>query len=211
MLKNKNSHADHGVRKYDPELGRFTMPDPLWEKYYGWTPWQYSANNPISLYDNDGKKIYVTGSNDSEIKAVKNYLNEMRKTETGSMMYNFLDAIPEPVTYTAKKLPAKNGKDPVGQASSKVTPSMNEKFEQIYQFEQGYIELDITDPNFDKIGTTSHETGHVYDAAKNPEKYYKEKQKSKNKESSELEKSANDAEKKVQKESKELKSKKDDK
>ena len=29
--------GDHGVRKYDYEIGRFTSVDPLWEKYTGWT------------------------------------------------------------------------------------------------------------------------------------------------------------------------------
>ena len=30
----ENSLADHGVRKYDDGIGRFTSIDPLWEKYY---------------------------------------------------------------------------------------------------------------------------------------------------------------------------------
>ncbi|HRP01014.1 MAG TPA: hypothetical protein PLE30_00030 [Candidatus Kapabacteria bacterium] len=33
-----------GVRKYDYEIGRFTSVDPLWEKYTGWTGYQYSGN-----------------------------------------------------------------------------------------------------------------------------------------------------------------------
>ena len=36
--------GDHGVRKYDYEIGRFTSVDPLWEKYTGWTGYQYSLN-----------------------------------------------------------------------------------------------------------------------------------------------------------------------
>jgi len=47
--------ADHGVRKYDYDIGRFTSTDVLFEKYYGWTPYQYSANNPINLLDWNGK------------------------------------------------------------------------------------------------------------------------------------------------------------
>jgi RHS repeat-associated protein len=39
--------ADHGVRKYDYDIGRFTSTDVLFEKYYGWSPYQYSANNPL--------------------------------------------------------------------------------------------------------------------------------------------------------------------
>ena len=34
--------GDFGVRKYDDEIGRFTSPDPLWEEYRAWSPYQYS-------------------------------------------------------------------------------------------------------------------------------------------------------------------------
>ena len=47
--------ADHGVRKYDNILGQFTSIDPMWEKYYGWTPYHYSLNNPIGRKDDNGK------------------------------------------------------------------------------------------------------------------------------------------------------------
>jgi hypothetical protein len=32
-------------------IARFTCPDPLWEKYYSWTPYQYAACNPVSMYE----------------------------------------------------------------------------------------------------------------------------------------------------------------
>ncbi|MBX3043264.1 MAG: hypothetical protein KF896_06070 [Ignavibacteriae bacterium] len=31
--------------------------DPLWEKYFGWSPYQYCMNNPISNYDDNGKWV----------------------------------------------------------------------------------------------------------------------------------------------------------
>jgi len=43
-----------GVRKYDDFTSRFFQIDPLWEKYYGWTPYQYCRNNPISRIDANG-------------------------------------------------------------------------------------------------------------------------------------------------------------
>ena len=49
--------GDYGVRKYDDLTGRFTATDPLWEKYYGWSPYVYGANNPVNRVDRDGKKI----------------------------------------------------------------------------------------------------------------------------------------------------------
>jgi RHS repeat-associated protein len=39
--------GDFGVRKYDEVQGRFTSIDPLWEKYYSWTPYHYCSNNPV--------------------------------------------------------------------------------------------------------------------------------------------------------------------
>lgn len=40
--------------KYDYEIGRFTSVDPLWEKYTGWTGYQYTRNNSISRIDYNG-------------------------------------------------------------------------------------------------------------------------------------------------------------
>ena len=43
----ESSLRDHGVRKYDYATGRFTSIEPLFEKYTGWSPYQYTGNNPI--------------------------------------------------------------------------------------------------------------------------------------------------------------------
>jgi len=51
----ESSLSDFGVRKYDEEIGQFTRIDPLFEKYYGWSPYVYSANNPIIFKDDNGK------------------------------------------------------------------------------------------------------------------------------------------------------------
>lgn len=47
--------GDFGVRKYDSDIGRFMSPDPLWEKYRAWTPYQYGVNSPIGISDPSGK------------------------------------------------------------------------------------------------------------------------------------------------------------
>ncbi len=33
----------------------YVCTDPLFEKYAGWTPYQYSGNNPVNLLDDNGK------------------------------------------------------------------------------------------------------------------------------------------------------------
>jgi len=51
--------GDFGARKYDFLSGRFTSIDPLWEEYYEWSPYQYSGNNPIRFYDDNGLAFYI--------------------------------------------------------------------------------------------------------------------------------------------------------
>jgi hypothetical protein len=42
-------------------VGRFLCPDGLWAKYVGWTPYQYSQNNPICRSDGNGLEDLKTG------------------------------------------------------------------------------------------------------------------------------------------------------
>ena len=45
--------GDFGVRKYEDFSGRFTSIDPMWEKYYSWSPYHYCRNNPVSFVLNN--------------------------------------------------------------------------------------------------------------------------------------------------------------
>jgi RHS repeat-associated protein len=49
--------GDFGVRKFSDETGRFTSIDPLFEKYYNWSPYVYSMNNPVNVKDDNGKIV----------------------------------------------------------------------------------------------------------------------------------------------------------
>jgi RHS repeat-associated protein len=46
--------TDLGVRKYDPEIGRFLSTDPLWEKHHPRNPYHYALNDPMRYSDVDG-------------------------------------------------------------------------------------------------------------------------------------------------------------
>ncbi len=38
---------DYGARHYDPRIARWTVPDPMAEKYYGVNAYGYCAGNPV--------------------------------------------------------------------------------------------------------------------------------------------------------------------
>ena len=48
---------DYHARQMDPAIGRFTMVDPMAEKYYNTSPYVYVDNNPLKFIDPDGKQI----------------------------------------------------------------------------------------------------------------------------------------------------------
>jgi len=56
-VKGSGNSYDFGARIYDPRLGRWLSLDPLAKKYPGWSPYNFSLNNPVFYYDIDGRDV----------------------------------------------------------------------------------------------------------------------------------------------------------
>ncbi|WP_317191402.1 DUF6443 domain-containing protein [Hymenobacter guriensis] len=110
---------DYGARMYDSQLGRWHAVDPLAEKYYSWTSYNMSINNPILYKDIDGRDIIntqnylrFTGSDaqtlfNSLTTRPPNKIHLVPESETPAIYQHTLDAFkkgrPQILTYDSDK------------------------------------------------------------------------------------------------------------
>jgi uncharacterized protein RhaS with RHS repeats len=62
---------DFGARNYDPALGKWMNMDPLAEKYFSASNYNYCLNNPIYFIDPDGMDVYIIDQNGKTTLAKK--------------------------------------------------------------------------------------------------------------------------------------------
>jgi RHS repeat-associated protein len=103
-----------GARYYDGGIIRWLTPDPLADKYYGWSPYNYVLGNPLRYVDPDGRRVddymvdslgnvsFIRETKDdfdvlysqdgkSSIEVKKGILNNIEKGEFEGIPFKYLD------------------------------------------------------------------------------------------------------------------------
>uniref|UniRef100_UPI00291C5567 RHS repeat domain-containing protein n=1 Tax=Bacteroides bouchesdurhonensis TaxID=1841855 RepID=UPI00291C5567 len=71
--KNGLNWYDYGARHYDATIGRWHVVDPMSEKYYNFSLYNYCANNPMSYVDYKGDSISLAGLQQLDKQLNSNY------------------------------------------------------------------------------------------------------------------------------------------
>ncbi|WP_369412526.1 RHS repeat-associated core domain-containing protein [Mesonia aestuariivivens] len=132
-LDDETGNYYYGARYYNPKWSIWLSVDPMAEKYPGWSPYNYTLNNPVNFTDPTGMSVEENPVYDSQ----GNYRGDTEEGFTG-----------EPIIYDGKKDFTSMSKDELVNNNGGTYLS-NEGFNSLHPDSRDKIESHITNYNLD--------------------------------------------------------------
>jgi RHS repeat-associated protein len=82
-VRNLN-YFDYGARMLDVDIARWFTQDPLAEKFYSWSSYNYCANNPLKYIDPNGEDIVLYGSGQYILNVLQELIRLYQNSKEGA-------------------------------------------------------------------------------------------------------------------------------
>ncbi len=154
--------SDYGARQYSAEFCQWMQEDPLAEKYYYWSPYNFCLGNPLKFVDPDGRKVrFANGSTEEFKNAFAQAVQHLNNHGAGGMLAELEKS--DKVYYLSN----------IGSDDTKGS---------CFNFREGTIYWNpnggILTTNFVELSPTSvlnHEIDHALQFDKNPQQFHKDR------------------------------------